>query len=147
MRTSAGSDMPPKIDARRDFYRTITIVDEEIAMMRFDHAVAQQIRALLVHPDQGLLRMGHFFFNRLWSWYLRASMTAVRAQIRHNRRPQLSLGGVLRKIPEYVAIDPSWFASPPTAARCEELLTRLEAEAMPACAMVDQRIAHRDLEG
>jgi hypothetical protein len=61
----------------------------------------KKIRSVLVHPEQALLQMGHVFFNRIWCWYLDASLTAIRAQVRNDKDPQLALGWLLRKLKNY----------------------------------------------
>jgi len=134
-------------DPRRQFHRLVVHIDQGIALMIHDHDVAGKIRGILIHRDQELLRMGHFFFNRIWSWYLQSTLTAIRAQVRHNKRPQESLEAILRSIPRHAASNPSWFTSLPEERRCEEMALRLQLDAKAACDLVDRRIAHRDVNG
>jgi hypothetical protein len=144
-RNAYGNGRAAEPDRCKHLLRTIVIVDREIAMLRHDHDIAHHVRQVLVHPEQAMLRFGHFFFNRIWRWYLHAALTAIRAQVKNSHKPQSSLGGILRSIPAVASSYPSCFANQPDVDRSEELLTRLQTEAKLACDLVDKSIAHRDM--
>jgi hypothetical protein len=131
------------IQERLRFHAMVRRVAREIALLRHHRDVAYGLRAQLLHPNQELLRLGHFFFIAVWRWYLDSALVSLRAQTRKHRKEQVSLRELLDVSP---GTDERFLARKADPHRCAELVERLEDRAKTAWAVVDQHIAHRDAQ-
>lgn len=129
-----------KRDEERTLHAIARFVEREVAFLHHYKAIYAALRNVLIAPDAGALRFGHFFFNAVGAWYTTSMLVTLRALTETSSRGAraLSLVGLLHRI----ATSPTYSEAAHDQARADIETVRNEAAALYA--VVSGHVVHRD---